>query len=607
MRMPLRAGTFLPGQLFTPQVFFVSLAWMAVLHFLDWENNNGLSQPGQRAVALVVAHLATFALPAVVFLGLRTRISEHQLTLLLIVAILIAAPLRGFAFFHLLEWINGADTSSVGLRMAGSLTNVTFAVVLAWFGFSAAEHHNRRKQRLIKDRQQLLLMRNQARSQLASMDRDSAEQIRSTLLDGINMQPTNAADAGATLRKLIDDVVRPLSRYFEQQSDRWVPPDPPESLLRIKWRSVLANVLDPRNIQPGLVVALMYWVSMVNTAVNRGIVIAVVSAVHFAAMLPLFALSKRVAVAMARGRHAASKAALFLAALVIPAQTLGLTSWFYTRFQEPQFFYATVAPIFVLIGGTLIAFAQSLLGASAALEDELRSADANLRWSLARAREQHRQQRRSLAHALHGQVQAALASAVLRLEMVHRDGDDKQAVQRIVADLRASISNVNMLHATSEPVETVIEHIQATWTGVARITVALDAGLSQRLASDQVCTVALNDVLTELTYNSIKHGGATAIHIDLAPSDDRLLQVVVTDNGRRPSQESRRGMGSELLDDCAVTWQRSRDREGTRTELLLPCQAARGSEGQPMEAGSKSTDARASEPQRSRSEESGIA
>jgi signal transduction histidine kinase len=564
----------LPERLFTPAVFFVSLFWMMILHFLDWENNNGLNQPAQRSVAVLVAHLVAFAPPAIVYLGLRRRLKQPRLVQALFLAIVIAAPLRGFTFFHLLEWINGQDRAGVVHRMTGSLTNLTFAIVVAWVGFSAAEHHKRRKQRLIRDRHQLLAMRNQARSQLASLDRDSAEQIRSTLLDSIKGHSADGATGVASvLRGLIDDVVRPLSRYFEQQSDRWVPPDPPESLVRIDWKAVLANVLNPRNINPVLVIALMFWLSMVNTAVNRGLVIVLVSAVHFALTIPVFIFVKRLAISMAQGRGTGTRGAIFIAALLFSGEFLGLTAWFYTRYQEPHFFYATVGPIFVLIGGTLIAFARSLMTESAAMEDSLTMAASDLRWSLARAREQHRQQRRSLAHALHGQVQAALASAVLRLEIAHPEADGGEDVSGVVVDLVETISGVNMLVAAHEPVEVVIERIKANWMGIATITVNMDPRLPRILLDDQVCAVALNDVLTELAYNSIKHGAATSIWIDLAPEEGRLLRVAVTDNGQHLNPDSGRGLGSALLDDCAVTWRRSRDVGRTGTELLLPCPA----------------------------------
>jgi signal transduction histidine kinase len=572
MKRRFSTETLLPTKLFTPQVFFVSLFWMAILHFLDWENNNGLSQPAQRSVALVAAHLVAFALPALVYLGLRLRLTNDRLTIALIIAIVAAAPLRGLSFFYMLELINGEDPAGMVMRITGSLTNMTFAVVVAWVGFSAAENHNQRKRRLIEDRQQLLAMRHQARSQLASLDHDSAEQIRSTLLDAIKVKHADQAKGVAfALRGLIEDVVRPLSRYFEQQSDRWVPPNPPESLLRIDWRAVFSNVLQPRNIQPVLLVALMYWISAVNTVMNRGVLIAFISALHFAASIPMFFLIKRFAIRIAVKRGVRIQAAIFFAALYIPGQILGLTAWFYTRFQEPQFFYATMGPIFILIGGTLMAFAQSLINESAAMEDALTRAASDLRWSLARAREQHRQQRRTLAHALHGEVQAAVASAILRLEMTGKDIErNPETVSEIVESLQSTIENVNFLTSANETVDVVIDRISATWEGIARVVAHLDYPVTDRLVKDPICAVALNDVLTELTYNSIKHGSASEVAIDLGNSDDRVLTVLVVDNGDGLSGNQHRGLGSALLDDCAISWERSRVDGNTQTEVLLP-------------------------------------
>lgn len=420
-------------------------------------------------------------------------------------------------------------------------------------------------------------MRHEVKSRLESMDVESAEQIRRNLLDEIqNNSEFTSPQVAASLRRLIDDVVRPLSRYFEQQTDGWMPPDPPKQLLQIDWRNAALNSFNSKYIQPFLLIALMLWISLTNTILHRGLVVGLMAIVHgMVFAIPLFILIRNRAIQLSRSQNRLKQGLIFFASLYIGGQIFGLTTWVYAGWEQPFYYYSKMGPFYVIAGGSLIAFAQSVIEESRSIEAVLIQSGEDLRWSLARSRESHRQQRRALAHALHGQIQAALASAVLRLEIsAHSSEQDSKIVESIVDSLKASILNVQLLDAKSETLDVVLDRIRDTWSGIAKIEAHIEPGVLELLHADQTCAVALNDVLTELTYNSIKHGSASAIEIHLSLKDSRSLTVLVSDNGSAPTNSASRGLGSALLDDCAISWNRIRKADRTMSEVLLPLEVA---------------------------------
>jgi two-component sensor histidine kinase len=77
-------------------------------------------------------------------------------------------------------------------------------------------------------------------------------------------------------------------------------------------------------------------------------------------------------------------------------------------------------------------------------------------------------------------------------------------------------------------------------------------------------------LIPELAFNAVKHGGATAVDCELKLQDERTLRMVCTDNGSRPADSGRVGLGTKLLDECASSWSRTNDAKGTVTVAYVP-------------------------------------
>jgi hypothetical protein len=206
------------------------------------------------------------------------------------------------------------------------------------------------------------------------------------------------------------------------------------------------------------------------------------------------------------------------------------------------------------------------------LEADLTTTTADLRWSLTRAREQYRQRERGLAHALHGRVQASLAAAFVRLERAVAQGaNDDALLVSLQAEILDVLAELDFRDSAPDPIDRVIALTQSNWSGAVHLDFSIEEYVKQALAVDSLCARSVNDLIPELVFNSVRHGSATAVKIELGLLDTRTLCLTVIDNGGEEIIATRYGLGSALLDDSSLSWNRSRDGERTTTTCMLPC------------------------------------
>jgi signal transduction histidine kinase len=190
---------------------------------------------------------------------------------------------------------------------------------------------------------------------------------------------------------------------------------------------------------------------------------------------------------------------------------------------------------------------------------------------LARARERYRQRERALAHALHGRVQASLSAAFLRLDRAVAQGtDDIELLESLQADVLQMISDLNPDDAEPDPIDRVIALTQSNWSGTVHINVAIDPLARASLAGDPLTARAVNDLIPELVFNSVRHGSAREIDVKLEIADARTLSLAVIDDGGSDLTMTHYGLGSALLDEASITWSRTRLDTRTTTTCLLP-------------------------------------
>jgi two-component sensor histidine kinase len=146
--------------------------------------------------------------------------------------------------------------------------------------------------------------------------------------------------------------------------------------------------------------------------------------------------------------------------------------------------------------------------------------------------------------------------------------------------VRHAVDRVNELMSRGvEPppvdVRRTLESICAVWTSLARIDIELGPEVAGTLEQDQAAAVTVIEVVRECLGNSIRHGRASQVTIEVTrvehgSTTGDAVHLVIADNGVGSSATAVPGLGSQLLDQICLQWTRTTTRPGTRVEADIP-------------------------------------
>jgi len=67
-------------------------------------------------------------------------------------------------------------------------------------------------------------------------------------------------------------------------------------------------------------------------------------------------------------------------------------------------------------------------------------------------------------------------------------------------------------------------------------------------------------VIPELCFNSIKHGKANELQVVIEQNSPKTIVLKVQDNGKQfVEKTSKKGLGTKLLEECAISWKREKE------------------------------------------------
>lgn len=571
-----------PEYLLTWPVFTVTLLWAIFLNLLD-NNNNPTGHVIERAVIVLVVQVLLFAILGLGVVLLRW-VPSRLIPVGLLITIVVATSSRGAALGLLMEAEGYVAESGLGFRITASLVNIGLALLLATAIVGEIRTYHQTTSRLLAEQARLGQLKAAALERVRQVDESLVASIQDELRRMI--QPITGTDTDAALlvlRATIDEVVRPLSHRLERQGRTWAPPTDVPRERRIDWRRTLSDAADPARIRPVPIAIAACFISLPAMLLNYGArQSAVLVAFVFVAGSLALTGSRWVGIRLVRRLPPAWKAIVFLGCLYLASQLIGLgTVALMMSGSENPTFFVRLAPIFVVGIGALIALASSARSQAGQVEQELVTVDQELRWAVARAREVERQRERTLAHVLHGKVQATLSASYLRIRLEAGAGTDSAG---LLDEVRAEIESAIDLLATEamhpRDLDDVMRRLQSTWTGIAEIRFAAEAGLDEALKSDPVCLTVLNDLIPELCFNAIKHCDAAHISVNVGHGSvghgsgesgtGRTLVLEVANDGVPMNHDARPGLGTRLLDDSTLWWTRHPEGDRLVTRACLP-------------------------------------
>lgn len=564
-----------PHVLVSRPVFFASLFWSMFAHFLDISRNpEGFI--AERASVVFIAHLAMFGTFWLLVKSI-SKFSQLAQSLLMLVVIAIGSSVRGVVLWWLLFELGLKSVDLLGYRAIVAIPVLGIPVVLFAIATHRVRGYSEARRTGLAEGKRLLELKRRTQEKIKESAEQRLQQIKETVFASLGLDGQNASSQSLdALKETIEKVVRPLSHQLDQEEGTWVAESKDLSKIRINWIEVLKDSLLPQFIHPiavGLSVSLSGSVFMISqySALEAAYLMFVAGAVpwlvlwsfksvllNYSKTAPNWVIRLGVVCGYLLGGFLTGSATL-----VVTISTDNPVALFYN------------GQIYVLALAMFFALASSAQAQARIISERLIETSNSLAWEVARVTDEQRQLRKALAQALHGPLQAGLTSALIRMKSASTlEAKEFEEIESAIrSELRALVDSISLSGETGvQNLEGIMVSLAATWQGVATSEIELTDITEDELSRDPVLMNTLRELVSELTFNAIKHGGANRISFSVRQVSENTVELTCTDNGERPADSGRVGLGTKLLDECALQWKREplKQSKGTRTEVTLP-------------------------------------
>lgn len=546
-------------------LFWVTLAFALVVNLLDRSNVNSPADVGVNALVIVASVLAMFAvmwlLEPVVMRG-----PASQRTVRVFVLIAISSLVRAPILSALLQATGISDARWAYRALSALLLYspvLTIAVSVITLLRESAAHRAGFASQAVR----LSLEEHKAWARTEAYRARAMDGIRSMLTSRVAaLQAGDDTALGAQLRSDVDGVIRPLSHHMAGRETADAALQHTPEAPRVRWADVWRTGLLGRPIRPAIAGVMMGLASLVSLSWYAGSPLwgpasAVVAGVLVYALMLLLrrTLQPRLR-EMPPARRAVAFTVSVTACLAVPAAVLVMmlmASGSTSPWRVP-FAFMIVGPVLAW----LIALDQGLRQQVAATDSEMAARTAQLEHAAATAQSVAYHEERRLSRALHGPVQAAVTSAAMRVE-----AGDVQGAERLLLD---AIGHLDTSVADERGVARALGDITAAWDGLCEVEVDVSPDAERTIDADPPLASSVIDICTEACSNAVRHADAGRITV-MARRMDHTLTLVVRDDGAPAGNDALPGLGSAMLDDVTLGWERRREGAATVLRATLPC------------------------------------
>jgi len=522
-----------------------------------------------RLLSATVGYIATIVplLIARIFLPNKPRPSRPAL---LMVIFAVTGLIRGVTLLEFSILSGQYQEGEILYRLVGGPLFTLISLIL---NAIVASNYLRHKEALVLLAAERLRLQVRSAGVLARVQQQQEElsaKVDTLIRPAIRkIQDTFTSDSSAavisSLRNAADDVVRPLSREVaEGQDDLNFETEP--AAVRVKSalpkRVILGEFLIPfwaATMSIGLLVSSTLLLEEPLTA--------------FLTMVFIFALIfgfGRIAQVITNKFEVPTLAAWVIVPLVY---SLPLSGFFLLKpLLNMQ---STDAQIFTMMFfewnlGLLLFFAQIVQLQRRETTERLQDVNRQLEIISSRLSQELWLNRKRMAALLHGPVQAALYAAAMGMAQTSNPTPEYLArVQKDIESALEQLSNPNRLE--SETLSSVLEQVKELWSDSVEIKIDIPAELAAAITKEPLTCDATIEITRELVTNSIKHGQASQVEINISEIDSTRFSVEVLDNGKAPKEDTTPGYGTKVLNELSLNWERTRSADTTRAyaEMVL--------------------------------------
>ena len=522
-----------------------------------------------RILALLAAQGAMFIpLVAIRWTVLRRPRRPHPWVVL--TGYVAATVLRAGVLYLMLIPSEGVRVT-FGSRLAASVLNVLFVMIITTLIVSISRQNARDQARLIRVREDLDETRAGIEKQIAEENAAALARVQRTLTTELARLDDAPDDSGAleSLQRLASDVVRPMSHDLAHAVPSWRPVDQPIPDSRVNWSDVLMGMTRGGPFRPLITAALVSLIMLPAAFVYLQADPILTIAAIFVSIVICFTLANVILnhVLPRAGRTASASVLLVVAvtASAIPASLVGLL-----QAGRSGFLLAVLGTAFMLAVAFLTAAISQALADQAQTTRELTSSNEDLRLSLVHLHQAQWFHQRALARALHGSMQSAVVAAAFRLEAARDAGELNSS---LISQVRAELADsINVLNAgTEQPIclNDFISQVTQVWSRVVELDVDADEATRATLEAEPILRAIVMEVTTEEISNAIRHGRASRVQLALRQQTDGVTLSILSD-GAPAADRAERGLGTRLLDECTSNWHEDNTDAGRELLATFP-------------------------------------
>jgi hypothetical protein len=365
------------------------------------------------------------------------------------------------------------------------------------------------------------------------------------------------------LRSTIEGSLRPLTRTVESFSlANVVNPNPPSTMKLARTKlpkfAATASLLQPARtfIFNSLTIGIfMYFFLSVIGIAYAVLAVLVETLIHWTVkrLLPVRLIGRRVALL---------QLALISGLGAMPA--LAMVTWQFST--DPQFGFAIALCLTIsTIGGVLGGYARVLDDERARVEEQISTDNSMLAHDIALYEQKIWVFRKSWQLLLHGTVQAALTAALTRL--AQPNNDKSVTVELVRQDLKRAEAALIAQPVREIRLENSIQELTVAWRGVCEVTVKVSERAARALKRNFEAMFGTNEIMREAVSNSVRHGAATMVDIEIDRIDDEVLNFVARNDGLPLAEQTNVGVGSQMMDELTTEWSLSTEEKSGLTAL----------------------------------------
>ncbi len=519
---------------------------------------------GSLGTWLVIAILGYLAVVAVLIVARRLTRGIKPPAIFFLFVFLLAGLFRGAVILQVGTAFEVIPSGEWPYRIFGSTLFILISLSLVTVLVSNSVRATKELANLETSRLALEKRLNSMRSEISRMNSELSGQVSGLISPVIKelMEKIKGAKSNElgrevqSLRRTIDDVIRPLSQDVAESADELKSADVVAPKVSIRENFKLSTKLQVAlQIVP-------FWSTALITVISAPSAIRFYGEDAFQALL-VFALVTVLVLELAafalRRATARAVAAFFIQVVVFAVA--GVASSFALSLTN---FTADIYPAIRIIALTIVIGLAMFIGQIRqtqryASQQFARDVNEQLELLNSQARRELWLNRRRIATVLHGPVQAALYASAMRLAQANRPS--KKLIQSVNEDLAEALEVLKFESLEKTDLRDVLTQIVDVWAGTCEIYPVISKSVYQAIRKRPLLGEAVSEILREAISNAIKHGAATEIEVD-AKISHNLIVLSILNNGKAPVNRAGTGFGSKLYAELTHTWALDRIEDG---------------------------------------------